>query len=158
MIPKKSPLLVILILVAIFLSSCTTLPPPLSFDETYLNNQVILHALKQENTFRTKDTLLIRMTFNTKTDIVFPNNYNLRLFIEENDEWHEIYEQPRTRLPEGNFVFSPFTSHQFPGFYVAPALPDFDKKHLVRIYISGEMENEKNTKTVTSFIDVLLFP
>jgi hypothetical protein len=147
-------------LILIFFSGCSAAPPPppLNFKDDALNNQIMLSALPEHNSFQTGQTLFINIAFNTQNQIVFPNNYNLRLFIEDGEEWREIQEQPRIRLPEGDFVFSPLTSHRFPGFYVKPILPDLRSKYKLRIYISGEMESDNGAETVASFIDISLRP
>ena len=98
----------------LLLFSCTSvnsnIQPPLDFEDEYLNKQVRLFPFSQEDTFKTTDLLDLSMVFGTDTEIVFPNNYNLRLFVLENETWNEINEKPRTRLPEGYFLFSPRTS------------------------------------------------
>jgi hypothetical protein len=100
----------------------------------------------------------LRMTFKTDTSIVFPNNYNLRLFINEDGSWIEIPEEPIIRLPEGEFVYDPLTSHQFPVIFVSPDLEDKNISYSLRIYVSGEMDQENEPKTVAAFIDVSLHP
>jgi hypothetical protein len=132
--------------------------PPLEFNNNDLNNQVMLHVAQQENDFSTSDVLTLRMTFKTNTSIVFPNNYNIRLFINQDGSWREIPEKPRIRLPEGDFVYDPLTSHQFPVIFVRPDLKDNNISYNLRIYVSGEMMHENEPKTVAAFIDVGLHP
>jgi hypothetical protein len=132
--------------------------PPLEFKNTDLNNQVMLHATQQENDFTTSDLLTLRMSFKTDTSIIFPNNYNIRLFINQDGSWREIPEEPIIRLPEGDFVFDPLTSHQFPVIFVSPDLEEKKISYDMRIYVSGEMMQENEPKTVAAFIDVGLHP
>jgi len=146
----------------LLLISCARLndkmPPPLEFEDDYLNNQVILHALAQDNTFKTTDILILRLTFRTDTDIVFPNDYNLHLFIRDKESWKEINEKPIVRLPEGEFIFSPDTSHQMPVIFVEPNIENTEQKYLLRIYVSGKMIENGISKTVASYLDIELRP
>lgn len=154
----KRFLLVFLATQLLLLGCHTTPPAPIEFDEEYLNQQIVLQLVSPQKSYKTQDTLFINFALHTQNTITFPNNYNLRLFLNENNTWEEINEVPRIRLPEGGFIFDPLTAHQLPGFYVKPALLDYDKKQKLRIYISGAMDDGENTTTVASFIDVVLYP
>lgn len=146
----------------LLLISCARLndkmPPPLEFQDDYLNNQVILHAFPQLNSFKTTDILVLSLTFRTDTDIVFPNNYNLRLFVRDKESWKEINEKPMVRLPEGEFIFSPVTSNQMSVIYVDPNIENTEQKYLLRIYVSGKMIENGISKTVASYLDIELRP
>ncbi len=152
-------LLLVFLATQLLLFGCQATPPaPIEFDEQNLNHQIVLKLISPQNSYKTRDTLFINFTLHTQNTIIFPNNYNLRLFLNENGMWKEIDETPRIRLPEGDFVFESLTAHQLPGFYVKPVLTDYDKKQIIRIYISGEMDDGASTTTVASFIDVTLRP
>jgi len=103
--------LVVSMITVLLLISCARsndkMPPPLEFEQRYLNNQVSLFVTSQGNTFRTKDPIAIGMTFKTDNEIVIPNNYNLRFFIKNKKSWREIPEKPVARYPSGEFIFSP---------------------------------------------------
>jgi hypothetical protein len=142
-----------------FLFSCTTkIASPLEFEDKYLNNQILLHVFPQVNSFKTSDYLVINMTFRTDADIVFPNNYNLRLFVKEKSSWKEIYEKPVERLPAGDFIFFPRTSPQMWTIFIEPDLENNNQKYFMRLYVSGKMMDNGKMKTVASFIDVNLKP
>ncbi|MCP4143095.1 MAG: hypothetical protein GY755_22885 [Chloroflexi bacterium] len=140
------------------LSSCSsTVEPPLEFEEGNLNNQVRLFVSPQGNTFKSTDPIALGMMFKTDTDIVFPNNYNLRLFIRDKESWREISEKPVNRYPIGEFVFFPATSPQVLSFFVEPEVVTA-QKYWVRIYVSGEMIENGVSKTVASYIDIEMRP
>ncbi len=146
----------IIIMLLITLAACTV-QPPLEFEEGYLNNQVKLIVIPQGNTFKSTDPIALGMIFNVNTDIVFPNNYNLRFFIRDEEGWIEISEKPVERYPIGEFVFSPVTSPQMHSFFVLPERI-FAQKYWLRIYVSGEMMENGISKTVASYIDIELRP
>lgn len=156
------PTQLITLLLLIILASCTknslTVEAPLDFEEGYLNNQVLLFATAQGNTFKTTDPIAIGMTFRTDTEIVFPNNYNLRLFIKDKESWREISEKPFERYPTGEFVFSPSTSPQVHFFFVEPDIGNIEQKYLLRIYVAGNMMEKGISKTVASYLDIELRP
>jgi hypothetical protein len=134
------------------------MPPPLEFEEGYLNNQVSLFVSSQGNTFRTEDPIAIGMAFKTDNEIVFPNNYNLRFFIRDKKSWREIAEKPVERYPSGEFVFSPRTSPQIHFFFVEPDIENTSQKYLIRIYVAGNTMDDGVSKTVASYLDVELRP
>jgi hypothetical protein len=156
---RRLPVLMVTILLLIScVRSIDKMPPPLEFEGDHLNNEVTLHALAQENSFKTTDILVLRLTFRTDTDIVFPNDYSLRLFVRDKDSWKEINEKPVERLPEGDFIFSPDTSHQLPVIFVEPNIENTGQKYSMRIYVSGNMIKNGTSETVASYLDIELRP
>jgi hypothetical protein len=81
--------------------------PPIDIEENYVNQQIVLRAPGHSNTFSTRDPIYLEFESNSNNEIVFPNNYNLRMFERRDGKWIPISEMPTTRWPEGDMVFSP---------------------------------------------------
>jgi hypothetical protein len=140
------------------ITSCSPNKPPIEFDSAYLNKQIRLIALKELSAFKTNEDVAVHLEYNTENKIVFPNNYNLRIFIQEQDKWIEIKEKPTVR-PENQVVLSPEipTSYgQIVGFW--PQLDDLTKTYRVRVYVFGDMTTSEGTKQVAAFVDFVLTP
>ena len=132
--------------------------PPIQFESAYLNQQIRLAAPKHLSSYKTGDLVALLLLYNTKNQIVFPNNFNLRIFIRENDQWLEIKESPTERSPE-NIVLSPETPLSY-GQMVAffPALDDLTKTYQMRVYVFGDMTTVDGVKRVGAFVDFVLTP
>lgn len=145
------------------MTSCSTLKsipnkPPVDFDAAFLNQQIRLVAMRELGSFRTGDDQAVLLEYNTTNKIVFPNDYNLRIFIQQNGQWIEIKEKPTIR-PEKQVILSPNipTSYgHIVGFW--PQLDDLTKMYNMRLYVFGEMETPDGTKQVAAFVDFVLTP
>jgi len=123
----------------------------------YLDQQVVLRAPTFFNTFTTADPIVLDLISNSNDEIVFPNNYDLRIFKRTNEGWIEIKEIPTVRLPEGGVVFSPMTK-TIEHLDVSPDLVDYSQRYQLRIYVIGEMKTNESVKKVAASFDVTLNP
>jgi hypothetical protein len=151
----------IILLVLFVLNACSnsTPTPPITFDEDNLNSQVLLRRSPLFSSNRTTDPIALELKYNSNNTIIFPNNYNIRIFEYVNDGWKEYKEQPTVRLPAGDVEFSP--DKFMPAvtiFYVHPSLPDLHRSYKLRIYISGEMSVNDQILEVGAYTDVYLQP
>jgi len=146
------------------MTSCSTVhrspsKPPIDFDPAYLNQQIRLVVVKELSAFKTDQDIGLLLEYNNTNEIVFPNNYNLRIFIQQDGQWVEIKEKPTIR-PSDEVVLSPNIPSSY-GQIVAfsPQLGDLTKTYYVRIYIFGDMTNPEGKKQqVASFADFVLTP
>ncbi len=157
---KKSELLILIILSASILVSCTSSrQPPVPLDEKYVNQQILLRAAPYANTFTTDDSITIEMKYNSTNEIVFPRDYNLRLFENTKDGWVEIYEKPTERYPSDDIVLSPHKLMPLATIvFVSPDFQNFDRKYKLRIYVFGVMKEEGEIVEVAAYTDVVLHP
>jgi hypothetical protein len=92
----------------------------------------------------------------SSNEIVFPNDYNLRIFQRKDRDWIEIPETPTTRLPTGDIVLSPKKVRETT--YVMPNLRDYTKRYQLRIYVIGDMKTDEGIKQVAAYVDLELSP
>ncbi len=154
-----------LLLISTLLIGCSTNNSlaethPIDFDANYLNQQIELIAIKELNSFNTRDAVTVLLNYNTTDRIIFPENYNLRLFVLQNNEWVEIFEVPVDVYPKGNIVLSPEDPSSYGRMVMfIPNTPNKEKKYHLRIYVFGELQTVgSETKTVSAFTDVKLIP
>lgn len=155
------PILNLILICQGFLISCSRFEssPPISIDDGFINQQILLRAPDFSNSFKTTNPIILELKYNSNNEIVFPNNYNLRIFQRTDSEWIEIYEKPIERLPAGNVVFSP--TKEMPAVEVIFLSPDLQKpgsKHQLRIYVIGDMKTNEGVKEVAAYTDVMLYP
>ena len=132
---------------------------PLAFDEDYLNKQISLTAEEFFNTYKTGDAIYLTLRNNSTYEIIFPNDYNIRIFSWRSNEWEEMLEIPATRLPQGNFTLSPkINSATGKNLFVVPALPDHTQRYELRIYVFGEAKKDDLVLKVGAYADVALSP
>ena len=153
--------MLIIMLVSFILISCSSNSPeipPIKLDEVYVNKQIKLIAAQELNDFKTKDSVGLILEYNSENKILFPPNYNLRIFIKEDGKWLEIKEKPTIR-PENDVVLSPdvpISYGQIVSFF--PQIPDITKKYTMRAYVFGNMTTKEGTVQVGSFVDFILIP
>jgi hypothetical protein len=151
-------ILLIIFCSSVLVSCASSWQPPVTLDEKYVNQQILLRTSKH-NTFTTNDSILLEMKYNSTNEIVFPRDYNLRLFENTKDGWVEIYEKPVTRNPPDDIVLSPNKYISFiQAIFVFPDLPNYDRKYKLRIYVFGEMKEEGEIVEVAAYTDVVLHP
>jgi hypothetical protein len=133
--------------------------PPIEIDKDYLNQQITLKAPSFSNTFRTAEAISIDITNKSPYEIVFPNDYNIKIFSYSDNEWVKIPEIPTTRLPAGDFVLAPNSNMlTIETTFVNPDLPDLKRKYNLRIYVFGDMKAKGESIEVAAFTDVTLRP
>jgi len=143
------------------LSSCTTSErsSPLELDLAYVNKQILLRAPNYSNRFRSNDPVNLELKYNTNYEVVFPNDYNLRIFEYLSGKWMEIKEQPTERYPLGDIILSPEKSSPIVHMLAAfPDLPFLGRKYSLRIYVFGDMKVKSTIVKVVAYTDVVLNP
>jgi hypothetical protein len=132
--------------------------PPVEFDPAYLNQQIKLIAIKNLSAFKTKYPVAVLLEYDSTNEIVLPSNYNLRIFIQQDEQWLEIKERPTTS-PKDPIVLSPSIPSSY-GQIVAflPALDDLTKTYQMRVYIFGDMTTQEGIRKVAAFVDFVLTP
>ncbi|MBK9007550.1 MAG: hypothetical protein IPM31_11225 [Anaerolineae bacterium] len=153
----------ILFLVAIqtLLSSCTNAsnPPPLSFEDAYLNQQVLLRVSSYSNTYKTRDPINLELKYNSDQEIIFPYDYNLKIFERSDEMWVELKEKPTYRFPLSDIVLSP--PIEMPAVQVVVFFPDLQnpfRKYYIRIYVIGNMKTNNGIKEVAAYTEITLQP
>ena len=152
---------VVLLAACLFVISCAPKEKRLiDVDPAYTNKQILLRTASFLNTYKTKDPIFLELKYNDTNEIVFPTNYNLRIFYKiDNNEWIEINEKPTRRFPEGDIVFSP--NKQMPiaeAVVVYPDLPNLVDNYILRIYVIGDMATDQGTNKVAAFTEMKLIP
>jgi hypothetical protein len=160
-IPMKNKLKVFyFIILAISLTACSAAESadPIITDPDYTNQQIKFFSLNN-NTYKTSDILSVEIWNMSENQIIFPNNYNIRIFEKTNKGWTELAEKPTIRLPEGDSMLNPQNENSsLQIINVFPDLPDLHQTYNLRIYVFGQM-SEKNKKIeVAAYTDVILKP
>jgi hypothetical protein len=150
-----------LLLSQIILLSCSTANPkhPIPTEAGFLNKQILIRAPSYANKFKTTETLVLELKYNSTNVIVFPRNYNLRIFEYSGDEWVEIKEKPTERFPNGDIILLP--DKYMPIVHVVgvfPDLPDVFREYKLRIYVTGGMKTDDGNHDVSAYVDVVLTP
>jgi hypothetical protein len=149
------------LLCLVLTSSCTPseVGSPIPENEKYVNQQILLRAPTSINTFGTRDVVVLELKYNSTNEIVFPNNYGLRIFEKTADGWMEIKEIPTETFPPDDIILSPLKEMpavQSVMFF--PDLPDLERKYSLRIYAIGQMSSNGQTIEVMAFTDIVLRP
>jgi hypothetical protein len=153
----------LLLLLCFAVTSCSKLQsapdkPPVEFNPSYLNQQIKLIAYKQLNPFKTDVPVSLHLEYDTTNKIVFPPNYNLKIFIRQNGRWDMIQENPSTRSTSP-VILSPDTYLSYQQIVTfSPDLGDLTKTYFMRAYVFGDMTTTEGNKQVAAFSDFLLSP
>jgi hypothetical protein len=137
----------------------STIKPPIEFDSSYLNQQVRLLVVKYVwPPFKKGETHALVIEYRTPNKVVFPSNYNLRIFIEEDNGWIEINDSPADRSDDP-IVLTQEDPSSF-GHIVAflPQYPILNKTYYVRVYVFGDMTTSEGIKQVAAFVDFVVNP
>jgi len=132
--------------------------PPIDLDPSYLNRQIRLLIVKEFGPLRTNTDVAILLQYYTTNRIVFPSDYNLRIFIEQEGKRVEIAEKPAIR-PKDPIVLSPDNPSSYGhivGFW--PQYPDPNKTYYLRVYVFGDMTTPDGIKKVAAFVDFVVTP
>ncbi len=156
-------LCIALSLLCSLITSCSVIyrrpdKPPIDFDSAYMNHQIRLIVIKELSAFKTNSDVAVQLEYDTTNEIVFPSNYNLRLFIQQDGEWVEIREKPTIRVGDPVILSPniPSLYGQIVGFW--PQLDDLTKTYYMRVYVFGDMKTPEDTKKVAAFADFILTP
>jgi hypothetical protein len=132
--------------------------PPIDFDAAYMNHQIRLVVVNELSAFKTDSDVALLLEYHTTNKIVFPSDYNLKLFIQQDDEWVVVKEKPTIR-PDAPVVLSPNIPSSYGhivGFW--PQLDDLNKTYRMRAYVFGDMETKEGIHQVATFADFILTP
>jgi len=142
-----------------FLSSCGSgkFESPVDFDNAYMNNQIKIFAPQEFNSFSITDAIIFEVEYHSNSEIIFPNNYNVKIFKQSNNQWGELKEKPALRLSEDDIVFSA-TTDGIQIFAVEPDLDDYTRDSKLRFYIFGDMKTDEGITKVSAYVDVVLHP
>jgi hypothetical protein len=158
---KTRPLIILLLFVSqVLLMSCATTKHELQLgnvEASNINNQVHAKVYELMNTLETVRPVFLEIQSFTPNTIVFKNNFSVRIFQQTNNGWKEISEEPTTRLPEDDIVFSP-DKGTLQIFAVHPHLNDYTHNVQLRIYLIGDMKTGQGTTKVAAYTDVTLHP
>ena len=162
MINQKTKWLIIFLLFVsqVILLSCAIPKQEPKIDDvedSNINNQVHAKVYELMNTFKTVRPVFLEIRSFTPNAIVFKNNFSVRIFQQTNNGWKEITEEPTTRLPEDDIVFSP-DKGTLQVFAVHPHLDDYTHNVQLRIYVIGDMQTDQGTTKVAAYADVTLHP
>jgi len=146
---------------SLLLSSCIApeLGNPIQIAEEYVNQQILIRAPAYANKFSTRDVVILELKYNSPNEIVFPNNYGLRIFEKTTDGWVEVKEKLTDRIPPGDIILSP--TKELPVVQVVmlfPDLPDLGRKYSLRIYVVGQMNSNGKEIEIAAFVDIVLQP
>lgn len=133
-------------------------PPPIVFDPQHLNREIALEAPAFFNDFKTASSVGLKLRSDSPNEIVFPTNYDLRVFSRTDSGWDEIGEKPTERYPPGEVIFPPAAAPATRTVTLFPNLPDERHAYNLRIYVFGEMKTQSQQVPVAAFVDVLLHP
>ena len=160
---KSWPLSILLLLIISSISSCSVLSPgpdkpPIEFASTVLNQQIRLIAGQHLSAYRTRFPVAVRLEYDSTNEIVFPSNYNLRIFIQKDGQWLEIREKSVIRSKD-KIILSPTVALSYDQIIMfVPALDDLTKVYNMRVYVSGNMITSDGTQEVAAFVDFVLNP
>jgi hypothetical protein len=147
-------------LICCLLSSCSGSnekpdTPPVEFDPTYLNQQIRLSVHRGMSEFKTDKPVGLLLDSYSQNETVFPNNFNLKIFVKQNDTWVEIKEKPVNRLGDKIILLSEPDNKIV---VVFPDLADLTKEYQMRAYVFGDMTTLEGTQPVAAFVDFVLTP
>jgi len=159
---KKQIFIPLMFFFCLFISSCLVLDEsddaPIYVDLAHTNQEITLEAIKEVNTFKTNDSIILFIFYNAEEKdarIEFPNDFNFRMFVKQDKNWLEIREYPTIRLYD-TVVLMPTNNRS--SVIIDPVLPDIKQKYNVRVYIFGDMFTEDGIQRVTAFTDFVLTP
>jgi len=81
-----------LIIFQFLLFSCTSLnpEPPVDVENGFVNEQINLFAPSEYNSFKTSDGVIFEVEYHSNNEIIFPNDYNVRIFKWLDNSWTEL--------------------------------------------------------------------
>lgn len=150
---KTSIILLTLALAQLIIVSCSQ-SDPITFDSNYLNRQITLSSV-QNRALTTKDPIFLLLLSSSDDEIDFPSNFNLQIFIKQDNKWVEINEWPVQRSQE-DVIMSPASNLQIISFL--PQLENENQRYYMRVYVFGEMKTDNGNKKVAAYVDIILTP
>ena len=145
----------------VLITSCKAneIHPLVNIPNEFVNQQINIRVAGYSTTYKNTDPISLELKYNSNDVIVFPNNYNLKIFELSNGNWVEIQEKPTERLPQDDIVLAP--NKTLPAVHVVvlfPNIVDMNKTHKLRIYVIGEMQTDDGNQNVAAYTDITLGP
>ena len=156
----KLPVVILFLVIQFMVLACGNAEsePPVDLEDDYTNQQIKLFTPSQFNTYETISSVVLEVQYHSDNDIVFPNNYNFRIYERTGNGWIEIPERPILRLPEDDIRFSVEGKTTARLFTVDPDLENYGQTHDLRFYIFGDMKVDGGVRQVAAYVDVRLNP
>lgn len=108
------------------------------------------------NSHKNEDSLTLQLINLSDKTIIFPDNYGLKVFMEENGNWTEI--PNHSNNAGGTFIL--LTEKLYPGGLfpsVWPYLPGLSSPTTIRVIIVGHVE-KNDSEQVGAYLDVVINP
>lgn len=158
--PAKLGLCLLALVGVLPLWSCGPIPsaPPIAFDDKYLNKQIQLAAPPFMNSLKTGDPLWLELSNVSGEPVVFPADYQIRVFRRVDGTWSEIGELPTYRNPEDHVIHAPGAGLSTDLVVLVPRVEDPQQEYLLRVYVVGAMQQATGAQQVGAFVDVELRP
>lgn len=134
------------------------LEPPIDFDAEFLNRQIYLFTVEQVFPYKTDSGLTLILRYNTSNRIVFPKDFNLRIFALGDEKWIELKEWPTVRNWDQIVLTPEDPSSSFRMVSFSPFFPNPRSKYNLRVYVFGDMTTENGIMKVGAFIDFVVSP
>jgi len=131
---------------------------PVDLEDNYTNQQIKLFTPGQFNTYEPISSVVLEVQYHSDNDIVFPNDFNVKIYERTRKGWIEIPERPILRLPEDDIRFSLDGKTTVRLFTVDPDLDNYGQTHDLRFYIFGDMKVDGGIRPVVAYVDVKLSP
>jgi hypothetical protein len=143
------------------LAGCASndLPSPVDIPNEFVNQQILLRVSPYGNTYKTTDTVTLELKYVSTNVIIFPRNFNLKIFEYIDDQWVTINEKPTERVPQEDIVLAPYK--EIPvvtAVSLYPDILDIWKSHKLRIYVVGEMQTDAGVQDVAAYTEIILNP
>lgn len=148
------------IIFSFIFSSCTPkTEPQIGVDEKYINQSLIIRAPLVENSFIFGSSIFLEIKNISEEKIIFPRDFNIVMFVQNNDTWKEVQEKPIERIPENDLELFPFSrTRNILSFVVIPVLPISQERQKLRIYVIGKTDRGDNSIEVASFTEIIINP
>jgi hypothetical protein len=126
-------------------------------DQNNVNSEIKIYEIPGQEEIKKNNSLIsLQITNLSDNNIVFPNDYGLRLFVLNGDIWKEVnncyhYAETERDLPSVN---GPQIGLVFDIF---PCVDEINKTKTLRVWVIGTKQDETGEK-VMAFIDLILKP
>ncbi len=108
------------------------------------------------NSYKNNDTLDLQLINVSNQTIVFPDNFGLKVFIEDKGNWSEI----QNNFYNAGATFTLPTEKLYPGGLfptVMPNIPGLSSPTTIRVIAVGHVENN-DSEQVGAYLDVVITP
>lgn len=161
---RISKIKIISIFAFIFLASCNSfvpkekeLMPDINTPVDQMNIEFRLFSeVNLKNTFTNGDDIGLRLRNISDKTIVFTYDYNIKMFLRDNDQWKLIENQ--LEYPRRNPILYPEKEYK-PGLFIGmiPYIQDMKENTTIRIVVVGSVKDHPDEE-VAAYLDVVLKP